>query len=142
MLATKVGLVLALVFAALAATAMYTLAQQIPQIYTQDREVISLAASLLALAALYQFSDAIQVACAGALRGFQDTRLPMLLTMIVTSGSMLINDYHDHREGVDNERTKPGRPLVLLPVATDREDEALGLPTHSDPFSREVLLRL
>ncbi|RGP55458.1 MATE family efflux transporter [Pseudomonas abyssi] len=82
MLATKVGLVLALVFAALAATAMYTLAQQIPQIYTDDRDVISLAASLLALAALYQFSDAVQVACAGALRGFQDTRLPMLLTMI------------------------------------------------------------
>lgn len=38
--------------------------------------------------------------------------LGSLLTLIVTSGSMLINDYHDHNLGVDNEVTKPGRPLV------------------------------
>lgn len=82
MLATKVGLVLALLFAAIAAAIMFTLARQIPLIYTQDPEVLALASSLFALAALYQFSDAVQVACAGALRGFQDTRLPMLLTMI------------------------------------------------------------
>lgn len=82
MLATKVGLVLALLFAAIAAAIMFTLARQIPLIYTQDPQVLALASSLFALAALYQFSDAVQVACAGALRGFQDTRLPMLLTMI------------------------------------------------------------
>ena len=34
------------------------------------------------------------------------------LTMIVTAGSMLINDYHDHKLGVDTALTKPGRPLV------------------------------
>ncbi|HBT58210.1 MATE family efflux transporter [Halopseudomonas aestusnigri] len=82
MLATQVGLVLALLFAAIAAIIMYTLASQIPLIYTQDPQVLALASSLFVLAALYQFSDAVQVACAGALRGFQDTRLPMLLTMI------------------------------------------------------------
>ena len=38
--------------------------------------------------------------------------LGALLTIIVTSGSMLINDYHDFREGVDTAETKPGRPLV------------------------------
>ena len=38
--------------------------------------------------------------------------LSALLTAITTSGSMLINDYHDHKHGVDNEKTKPGRPLV------------------------------
>lgn len=82
MLATKVGLVLALLFAAIAAAIMFMLARHIPLIYTQDPQVVALASSLFALAALYQFSDAVQVACAGALRGFQDTRLPMLLTMI------------------------------------------------------------
>ncbi|MEL0169185.1 MAG: MATE family efflux transporter [Pseudomonadaceae bacterium] len=82
MLATKVGLCLALLFAAIAATLIFTQARHIPLIYTQDPQVVTLAASLLGLAALYQFSDAVQVACAGALRGFQDTRLPMLLTMI------------------------------------------------------------
>jgi len=34
------------------------------------------------------------------------------LTSIVTAGSMLINDYHDFRRGVDTEVTKPGRPMV------------------------------
>ena len=32
---------------------------------------------------------------------------------------MLINDYHDHREGVDTEQTKPGRPLVTGEVRPD-----------------------
>ncbi|MEH6564505.1 MAG: MATE family efflux transporter [Halopseudomonas sp.] len=78
----KVGAVVALGFATIAAAGMYFFAARIPLLYTTDAQVISLAASLFVLAALYQFSDAIQVACAGALRGFQDTRLPMLLTMI------------------------------------------------------------
>ena len=38
--------------------------------------------------------------------------LSVLLTAITTAGSMLINDYHDHKRGVDTEWTKPGRPLV------------------------------
>ena len=38
--------------------------------------------------------------------------LSVLLTVIVTSGSMLINDFYDHRDGVDTPLTKPGRPLV------------------------------
>jgi len=60
-------------------------------------------------------------------RGFATSRsyvasrlvLGMLLTVIVTSGSMLINDYHDYRLGVDNELTKPGRPLVTGEVQPD-----------------------
>jgi hypothetical protein len=38
--------------------------------------------------------------------------LSALLSAITTAGSMLINDYHDHKRGVDTEWTKPGRPLV------------------------------
>ncbi|KAK7240410.1 heat shock protein [Aureococcus anophagefferens] len=33
-------------------------------------------------------------------------------TTIVTAGSMLINDYFDHKHGVDTRATKPDRPLV------------------------------
>lgn len=40
--------------------------------------------------------------------------LGMLLTIIVTCGSMLINDYHDFKLGVDNEITKPGCVLTLV----------------------------
>ena len=58
--------------------------------------------------------------------------LGVLLTMIVTVGSMLINDYHDHREGVDNEQTKPGRPLVTGEVrpATVKRVLKWGYATH------------
>jgi len=34
-----------------------------------------------------------------------------LLTVVVTTGSMLINDYHDFMRGVDTIQTKPHRPL-------------------------------
>lgn len=80
--AAKVGIVAALSFAMLASSLILLLASEIPRIYTANAEIIALAASLYVLAAFYQFSDAVQVACAGALRGYQDTRVPMLLTLV------------------------------------------------------------
>ena len=47
--------------------------------YTRDAAVAALAAQLLLLAALFQYPDGVQVISAGALRGLQDTRMPMLL---------------------------------------------------------------
>jgi MATE family multidrug resistance protein len=41
-----------------------------------------LAASLLLLAAVFQVSDGVQVGTAGALRGFKDTAVPMVLCVI------------------------------------------------------------
>jgi geranylgeranylglycerol-phosphate geranylgeranyltransferase len=38
--------------------------------------------------------------------------LAMILTVLVTCSSMLINDYHDFKNGVDTIENKPGRPLV------------------------------
>ncbi|SDU01669.1 MATE family efflux transporter [Halopseudomonas salegens] len=80
--AAKAGMLVALMFALLAATLVLIAADAIPTIYTNDAQVIAMASSLFVYAALYQVSDAIQVACAGALRGYQDTRMPMLLTLI------------------------------------------------------------
>ena len=37
---------------------------------------------LLLIATLYQFSDALQVSIAGALRGYKDTRVPMLISLV------------------------------------------------------------
>jgi MATE family multidrug resistance protein len=51
----------------------------IAAVYTSDAAVASLAASLLLLAAAFQFPDGVQVLSAGALRGLKDTRVPMLL---------------------------------------------------------------
>ena len=50
--------------------------------YTPDPAVQILATNLLYLAAAFQLSDAIQIAAAGALRGYHDTRAVMILTFI------------------------------------------------------------
>jgi len=55
---------------------------QIASIYTTEVDVINLAASLMFLAALYQFSDTVQVISAGALRGYKDTRSILIITFI------------------------------------------------------------
>ena len=48
-------------------------------LYTQDPAIIKGASALLVFTAIYQFSDAIQTATNGALRGYKDTRIPMYL---------------------------------------------------------------
>ncbi|MGE3541379.1 MAG: MATE family efflux transporter [Candidatus Tectimicrobiota bacterium] len=79
--AGRVGIGLAGLFMALSALLMATCAPAIAGIYSRDPEVSRMAVSLLSLAALFQISDGLQVAGAGALRGLQDTRLPMLITV-------------------------------------------------------------
>jgi MATE family multidrug resistance protein len=53
---------------------------RIVSIYTTDVEVASMAKSLLLMAALFQFSDGVQVSSAGALRGMKDTFFPMIVS--------------------------------------------------------------
>jgi len=48
--------------------------------YTDDPTVTSIAISLLLMAAIFQIADGMQVGAAGALRGYKDTRLPMVMT--------------------------------------------------------------
>lgn len=52
----------------------------IATLYSPDPAVISLAALLLLFAALFQIPDAIQIAAAGSLRGYQDTLAVMIIT--------------------------------------------------------------
>lgn len=75
-LGVKVNLVLALVNAGL----IMTFAPYIAQLYSTDPKVVAIGTSLLAFAALFQISDAIQIAAAGALRGYQDTLVVMGIT--------------------------------------------------------------
>ncbi|WP_309137373.1 MATE family efflux transporter [Pseudomonas sp. LS44] len=81
-----VGIVTALSYACLSASLMLLMREPIARIYTPDPTVIAVAATLLVYAALFQFSDAIQVSAAGALRGYQDTRMTMLLTLFAYWG--------------------------------------------------------
>ncbi|MCJ8169168.1 MATE family efflux transporter [Atopomonas sediminilitoris] len=75
------SLAVALGYACLSVSLIMWLRTSIAGIYTNDAQVISLAASLLVFSAIFQFSDAIQVTAAGALRGYHDTRSTMLLTL-------------------------------------------------------------
>lgn len=81
-----VGIATALTYACISASCILLWRELIPAIYTADPAVIELAASLLVFAALYQFSDGIQVTAAAALRGFQDTRVTMILTLFAYWG--------------------------------------------------------
>ena len=47
--------------------------------YTNDASVTSIAISLLLMAAIFQVADGVQIGSAGALRGYADTRLPMVI---------------------------------------------------------------
>lgn len=51
--------------------------------YSDDPEVIILAINMLLVVVLFQLSDGVQAVCLGALRGFQDVRIPTAITFIV-----------------------------------------------------------
>jgi len=81
-----VGIVLTLCTQLVSSSLMLLLPQRIAALYTADAGVIALAAQLLMLAGLFQFSDGIQVAANGALRGLKDTRIPMFITLFAYWG--------------------------------------------------------
>jgi MATE family multidrug resistance protein len=58
----------------------------IATLYTDDAAVAAMAAQLLLLAAVFQFSDGIQVSANGALRGLKDTTVPMAITALAYWG--------------------------------------------------------
>jgi MATE family multidrug resistance protein len=61
----------------------------LPTLYIKDVEVISIATSMLLFAALFQVSDGMQAAAAGALRGIQDVRVPMFIALFSYWGVMI-----------------------------------------------------
>lgn len=80
-LTRRVGLVTMTGFACLSATFIVLTRDWLASLYTQDAVVAALAAQLLLFAAAYQIVDALQVGAAGSLRGLQDTKGPMVITL-------------------------------------------------------------
>lgn len=74
-----IGIGMCLCVMALSACCMVLWKQQIAALYTTDAAVRDLAVSLLLLAAIFQVSDGLQVGASGALRGFKDTAVPMVI---------------------------------------------------------------
>lgn len=82
MLTRRMGLMLILAVALLNATLVLSLRDSITGIYTTDASVRQLAMNLLMFAAFFQIFDALQVGASGMLRGLQDTRGPMQITLV------------------------------------------------------------
>jgi len=61
---------------------LWLTARPVIALYTSDIEVQQLALSLVILAMIFQISDSLQVNLAGALRGYKDTRVIMLITLV------------------------------------------------------------
>jgi len=78
----KSSVILGVLIAIITALTTIIFSTEIAMIYTTEPQVIHLAASLMFLAALFQFSDAIQVISAGALRGYKDTKAILYITFI------------------------------------------------------------
>jgi MATE family multidrug resistance protein len=75
------GISLAAFFMFLSVFAILLFRHQIAAFYTPDQEIVSLAATFLIFAAIFQISDGTQVAAAGALRGMEDTRITMHISL-------------------------------------------------------------
>lgn len=78
----RYSVILGLIIAVVTAVLSFAFRHEIAAIYTHELPVIELAASLMFLAALFQFSDAIQVISAGALRGYKDTKSILYITFL------------------------------------------------------------
>jgi multidrug resistance protein, MATE family len=76
------GILVSVLIALLNSTLLWFTAEPVMALYTHDTAVQRLALSLVLLAMLYQVSDSLQVNLAGALRGYKDTRIIMVITLL------------------------------------------------------------
>ncbi|MBV1786507.1 MATE family efflux transporter [Marinobacterium sp. D7] len=76
------GIALTTLFALLNASLLLGAGRQIASAYTEVSVIIDTAVQLMWIAALFQIADSIQVAAAGALRGFKDTTATLIVVFI------------------------------------------------------------
>lgn len=86
-IAGHVGMVLCVIFMAICGLGFWFFPQAIIGMYidlqqSENQQVIQLGVQFLAIAAVFQVLDGLQVSAACALRGLKDTRATMLLTLI------------------------------------------------------------
>jgi MATE family multidrug resistance protein len=81
-LAGWTGIAMAGIFMCCTAVVFVLMPRQIIGLYTDAVDVVAYASTLLMIAGAFQFSDGIQVAAIGALRGLKDTTRPMIVNLI------------------------------------------------------------
>lgn len=92
------GIVFSMAFMLAMGLVMWTMPTPIIALYldiydVQNTAVVMQAEALLAVAAMFQLVDGIQVAATGALRGLQDTRVPLLVGVLSYWGVGLGSGY-------------------------------------------------
>jgi MATE family multidrug resistance protein len=85
--AAYVALAMGAVFMAAAAVLLWTMPRILVGFYLDladpaNQALVAIALQLFAIAALFQLFDGVQVIAAGALRGYRDTAIPMLIAAI------------------------------------------------------------
>jgi MATE family multidrug resistance protein len=81
-----VGIGCAIGFMACSATVLVFAREWIVGLYTKDAAVAAVAFSLLFWAAIFQLADGAQVSAASVLRGYKDTQLPAVITVVAYWG--------------------------------------------------------
>jgi MATE family multidrug resistance protein len=76
------GIAMCTLFMAVSAVVMYVYRHGIAGFYSSDSEVAALAASLLVPAAVFQVFDGANIGALGALRGYRDSRVPLMLAAL------------------------------------------------------------
>jgi multidrug resistance protein, MATE family len=97
-LAGFVGIGIAGVFMAMMGILFWTFPEKIVSLYIdttdpKNEPVVSLAKTLLGVAAMFQIADGIQVSAVGALRGLKDTRIPLFIGIFAYWGIGLTCGY-------------------------------------------------
>ena len=77
-----VGIILCAAFMTFSAAFLLVFRDLIVGLYTSDVAVTRIAISLLLMAGVFQIADGIQIGAAGALRGYKDTSMPMLINSV------------------------------------------------------------
>lgn len=76
------GIVVSVLIAAFNSLLLWVTAKPVIALYTSNPQIQALAFSIIALAVIFQLSDSLQVNLAGALRGYKDTRIVMVITVL------------------------------------------------------------
>ncbi len=80
------GVILCIMVMAVAASLFIFIPELLIGLYTKEEQVMNLAVQLLFMAAIFQLSDGMQVGAIGALRGLNDTRVPLAVNILAYWG--------------------------------------------------------
>ena len=78
----KSTILMALIYGSFCAAIFILFRHQLPYVFNDDQQVVSMAAYLLLFAALFQISDSTQSISAGLLRGIKDVKVPTIFIAI------------------------------------------------------------